>query len=104
HDYPEHMLFDLEKDPHELNNLAAERPDLLEKGKTLLKEWKEECLQSSQVPQDPKDTVMKEGGPLHARGDIPAYLQRLRETGRGEIADRFETRSAAHSGAAAEQN
>jgi len=90
HDYPDFMVFDLDADPHEQINLADSRPELLEKGKNLLSEWKKECLETARVKQDPKDTVIAEGGPLHARQGGPAYLQRLKETGRGEIAERLK--------------
>ena len=90
HDYPDFMVFDLDADPHEQINLADSRPELLEKGKNLLSEWKKDCLETARVKQDPKDTVIAEGGPLHARQGGPAYLQRLKETGRGEIAERLK--------------
>ena len=34
-------------------------------------------------------TVLSECGPLHTRGQLPKYLKRLREPGRGEWADRL---------------
>ncbi|MGV2806789.1 sulfatase, partial [Clostridium perfringens] len=33
---------------------------------------------------DPLWTVMKEGGPYHAKGHLPRYIERLKNTGRGE--------------------
>jgi choline-sulfatase len=30
--------------------------------------------------------VLLEGGPFHVRGELPGYLERLRATGRGELA------------------
>lgn len=89
---PEHMVFDLEADPHEQHDLAAQRPDLLEKGKGLLHDWHREAMASARHPVDPMDTVLAEGGPFHARQEGGRYLDRLRATGRGEIADRFERR------------
>ena len=35
---------------------------------------------------------MAEGGPFHCRGELPAYLDRLRATGRGAWADRLAER------------
>jgi len=29
---------------------------------------------------------MREGGPFHVRGELPMYLERLRATGRAELA------------------
>ncbi|MDF3128424.1 sulfatase [Kiritimatiellaeota bacterium B1221] len=90
HDYPDFMVFDLEADPHEQVNLAETRPDLIQKGKTILAEWKEQCMATAHIKEDPLDTVIAEGGSLHARDDIPAYLQRLRDTGRAEAAERLK--------------
>jgi choline-sulfatase len=92
HDYPDFMVFDLDADPHEQVNLADARPDLLEKGKEILSTWKTDCLATARVKQDPKDTVMAEGGPLHARQGGAAYLKRLRETGREEVAERLRVK------------
>lgn len=76
HDYPDFMVFDLDSDPHEQTNLAAERPDLVGQGIKILK-------------RDPLEEVMAEGGPLHVRDAGPDYLNRLRNTGRSEIAERL---------------
>lgn len=92
HDYPDYMVFDLAADPHEQHNLAEARPDLIEKGKALLADWKADCLQNAHIKEDPKDTVLAEGGPLHARYEGAAYLERLAETGRKEIADRLRAK------------
>ena len=32
---------------------------------------------------DPLWLTIREGGPLHAKGSLPAYCKRLEETGRG---------------------
>ena len=36
---PSYMLFDVKNDPHETNNLADERPDLVGKALSMLDEW-----------------------------------------------------------------
>ena len=46
---------------------------------------------------DPLQTVIDEGGPYHVRGQLPAYLARLRATGRAQWAERL---SLAHPDAA----
>jgi len=89
HDYPEWMLFDLELDPHEQDNIAPENPKLVAEGERLLEAWKHDALSRSRTGQDPLDTVLAEGGPFHVRDAGPAYLQRLRETGREDIAKRL---------------
>jgi len=88
HDYPPFMLFDLEADPHEQHNLADSRPDLVTQGKALLHDWRTEQLEKIPHKVDPLGTVLAEGGPFHGRGGAK-YLRRLRETGRGEAADRL---------------
>lgn len=93
HDFPQYMVFDVEKDPHEQRDLAPERPDLIARGKAILQEWQTEMRETATHKQDPLDTVMAEGGPFHVRNDGPAYIERLRSTGRSEIAERFEKRA-----------
>lgn len=91
HDYPDYMLFNLKDDPHELNNLAKAHPELVEKGKQIIANWRDESLAKSRFDVDPKDVVMAEGGPAHAQdpGSGVTYIKRLRETGRGDVADRL---------------
>jgi len=93
HDYPEEMLFDIENDPHELNDLAAEKPEILQEARNQLAAWKEEQLRRATHAQDPLDTVLAEGGSLHAR-DKGDYLERLRQTGRAHLADRLAAKNA----------
>jgi arylsulfatase A-like enzyme len=89
HDYPDFMVFDLEADPHEQYDLSSSRPDLVDKGKVLLHEWHSYNMSIATHPVDPLNTVMAEGGPLHVKGEGPAYMERLRATGRSEVADRL---------------
>jgi len=93
HDFPEEMLFDIENDPHELNDLAAEKPEILQEARNQLAAWKEEQLRRATHAQDPLDTVLAEGGSLHAR-DKGDYLERLRQTGRAHLADRLAAKNA----------
>jgi hypothetical protein len=37
-------------------------------------------------------TVLREGGPFHTRGRLPAYLERLRATDRSAHAERLAAR------------
>ncbi|MEQ8840281.1 MAG: sulfatase [Acidimicrobiales bacterium] len=82
------MLFDLAADPHETHDLAPAEPDRVREGADRLEAWTRE-----QVPLalgdlgDPMDIVLAEGGPLHVRGALPEYLERLRATDRGHWAD-----------------
>jgi len=90
-DFPELMLFDVVSDPHELHNLASERPEVVNAGLAKLESWHSEMLASSHTePTDPMQTVLREGGPFHARGRLAGYAERLRATGRAEHAERLE--------------
>ena len=84
------LMFDLEDDPHETANLAAERPEILNEGAAKLADWHEKMMKSLPFgyKSDPMETVLREGGPLHANSKwtpIDAYKKRLRETGRGHL-------------------
>jgi hypothetical protein len=37
---------------------------------------------------------LSQGGALHTRGELPAYLERLRVTGRGQHADHLQAKHA----------
>lgn len=89
HGFPEHMLFDVRNDPHEQRNLAPERPEVVARAMSLLDDWHGRMMRTATQGQDPMWTVMQEGGPEHTRGQLPRYLERLRETGRGEWAERL---------------
>lgn len=67
HGFPKEMLFDLDKDPYEQTNLAGERRDIVLKAVYLLSEWHDEMMSTMPYDNDPLWTVMKEGGPLHAK-------------------------------------
>jgi hypothetical protein len=84
------MLFDLASDPHEQHDLAEAEPGVIRECADLLAGWRDTLL--AETGGDPMDTVMAEGGSLHARekGD---YFARLRATGRGHLAEKFERRT-----------
>jgi choline-sulfatase len=86
------MLFDLAQDPHEQHDLAAKRPDLVDRAMGMLAEWYQEMIRTSGYDTDPLMTVLRDGGPHHTRGELKAYLARLRETGRGAHAERLAAR------------
>jgi len=107
HDYPEEMLFDLRHDPREQRNAATQNPEACREGARTLERWRNEQLQkmvaTSGGASDPLWTVMREGGPFHARTVKPgmpgspeaieAYFRRLEETGRAPPARRMRARS-----------
>lgn len=82
HLLPDEMLFDLEEDPHEQNNLAGEKPELCDKGARMILEWTDEMMKTSASDVDPLWTVMREGGPYHCRGWLKPYEKRLSGTPR----------------------
>ncbi|ASS68307.1 MULTISPECIES: sulfatase [unclassified Paenibacillus] len=84
HLFDKEMLFDLSSDPYEQNNLAAERPDLCREAVHRLSGWHDEMMASMESDTDPLWTVIREGGPYHAKGRLNEYAERLIETGREE--------------------
>ena len=86
------MLFDLTEDPREEHNLADERPEIMQKGLVLLEDWYQHMMATSKHTVDPLMTVMREGGPLHTRGELPAYIERLKATGRSQHAETLAAR------------
>lgn len=81
--WPDEMLFDVAADPHEQVDLLTTCPAVAATARATLDTWTAEQLDRSLAPQDPMQTVLDEGGPFHVRGHLPAYLERLRATGRG---------------------
>ncbi len=79
-------LYDLAADPHEQRDLAAQRPDVVQQGRALLAEWQYEMALTSQHNVDPIMTSLREGGPLYMRGQLPAYAEHLKATGREDWA------------------
>jgi choline-sulfatase len=87
HGYPEVMLFELDGDPHEQNDLHAVRPAVVHEALARLERWLADMMVSATHPADPMWVVLHEGGPKHTRGELPRYLERLRATGRAHWAD-----------------
>ena len=92
HLFPQEMLYDVERDPHEQSDLAALRPEVCCQAVSRLSEWHDAMMQSMPYDTDPLWTVMREGGPLHTRGQLAGYLPRLRATGRAEAAEELARR------------
>lgn len=83
------MLFDLAADPHEQHDLSRARPDLVGVAMGHLADWQQRMMLTAKTDVDPMQIVLREGGPLHTRGTLPAYLRRLRATGREHHAERL---------------
>jgi choline-sulfatase len=76
------MLFNLADDPHQQQDLASQRADLVDHAMGLLADWQHKMMVTSRHAVDPMLTVLREGGPFHTRGELPAYMERLRASGR----------------------
>jgi hypothetical protein len=89
HLFPNVMLFDLEADPHEQENVAEKDPERTARGLGYLELWHGDMMANHPTGTDPLWTVIHEGGPFHVRKQLGPYLERLRATGRGEWAERL---------------
>ena len=108
HLFPQEMLFDLALDPHEQNNLAPSEAATCREGAWRLTRWHDEQMQkiarTSTDVADPLWTVMREGGPFHARLTLPGqpggpagllrYIERLEATDRADGASILRERYA----------
>ncbi|MGE5557470.1 MAG: sulfatase [Bacillota bacterium] len=92
HLFPLEMLFDIGKDPHEQFDLAPEYPDVCREAVYLLNSWHDAMMQSMPFDIDPLWTVIKEGGPFHARGQLQRYCEYLEQTGRGSAVPELKKR------------
>ncbi len=82
HPFEEAMLFDIGADPHEQRNLADDQPDIVRMARAHLDQWHGAMMRTATHPADPMWNVLREGGPMHTRGALPAYIERLQATGR----------------------
>ena len=85
HGFPDVLLFDVEADPFEQHDRAADRPEVVEHALAVLADWSSDALARSHHGTDPLWSVLTGGGPWHSRVDVPWYLDRLRATGRGML-------------------
>jgi len=88
-DFQPVMLFDVEKDPHLLKNLADEKSEITNEGLAILEKWHSNMMSTSTEPIDPMQIVLREGGPFHTRTGLDGYCQHLRETGRAHHAEKL---------------
>jgi arylsulfatase A-like enzyme len=86
------LLFNVRDDPHELRNLATDHEGLVDRAMHLLSNWQMAMLRANGGATDPLVTVLHEGGPFHVSGQLPAYLEHLRATGRAHLAERLRIR------------
>jgi choline-sulfatase len=92
HLFPEEMLFGLESDPHEQHDIADQHPDVCGRASRYLLQWQLETMKSSPSDVDPLWTVIREGGPMHARGMLQSYCERLKTTERADAVPELQKR------------
>ena len=94
HLFPDEMLYNIESDPHEQDDLADSNPEVCREAVHILNQWHEEMMRTmlDGYDTDPLWTVMKEGGPHHARGHLREYCKRLEKTGRGYAIEELKRR------------
>jgi arylsulfatase A-like enzyme len=92
HAFPDTMLFDVGIDPHEQHDIGTDEPALMNLALARIDHWTGTMMKTAATPVDPMWTVLNEGGPKHTKDELPAYLERLRATGRGHWADVLESR------------
>lgn len=85
HLFPDEMLFAIENDPHEQRDIARNARAEVASHAAILANWHAAMMASMPdgYAEDPLWTVMREGGPYHARGMLRSYCERLHATGRG---------------------
>ncbi|WP_306616976.1 hypothetical protein [Paenibacillus sp. GD4] len=84
HLFPEEMLYNLKNDPYEQVDIAEENLVLRKDAVYLLNQWHDDQMKSMPFDTDPLWTVMKEGGPFHAKGHLKEYIEWLKQSERGE--------------------
>ncbi|MDA0333804.1 MAG: sulfatase [bacterium] len=101
HPFAQDMLFDVDADPLEQHNVAAQNPDVVREAAYRLMNWHDAQMQKMAIhcsdSVDPLWTVIREGGPFHALSDpdrspLPKYLTRLEATGRAAGAEELRRR------------
>jgi choline-sulfatase len=92
HLFPQEMLYDIEKDPHEQHDLASERPEVCRQAAHTYLGWHDSMMASAQHQMDPMWTVMREGGPFHAKGALREYCKYLEATDRGNAIEELKRR------------
>jgi arylsulfatase A-like enzyme len=91
-DFPQIMLFDVDRDPHQQHNLADQHPELVARAMVLLSDWEHDMKCVSDHETDPMMTVLREGGPFHVRGRASEYIARLEALGAHAQADALRAR------------
>jgi len=95
HLFDDEMLYNIKEDRHEQLDVKDKYPEVCMQGAKIILDWHDAMMMTSRYAVDPLWTVMREGGPSHARGELEAFLVRLEATGRAEGARRLREKYAA---------
>lgn len=87
YEYPPRLLFDLENDPHQTQNVLDTEPERAAQMEATLREWEQAQVAETGLP-DPLREIADI--PVSVLGGVPRHLQRLREMGREADAQRLE--------------
>lgn len=85
HWYEKEMLFSLDTDPYEQNNIIERYPEIHNKACKLLLDWIDEQRIKNPNLEDPLWTVLSENGPYHTRNAYSNYINRLMTTNREHL-------------------
>jgi len=83
HLFPEEMLYNIATDPHETTDEASARSGVCAEAARIYNRWHGEMMATAERTEDPLWEVIAEGGPLHAKGSLKRYCERLEATDRG---------------------
>ncbi|KEI07040.1 sulfatase [Clostridium botulinum] len=92
HLFPKEMLFDIKKDPYEQHDVAKLNLDVCKEATYRLTNWHDHMMMTMKYDVDPLWTVIKEGGPFHAKGELKKYCERLKKTDRGFAVEELKRR------------
>jgi choline-sulfatase len=92
HLFPDEMLYNLKDDPFEQNDVAEDHLQVCKDAVYYLNEWHDQMMKTMPYDVDPLWTVMKEGGPFHAKGNLKRYIGHLEATGRGHAVPELRRR------------
>lgn len=88
---PADLLFNVVADPHEQQDLAIHRPDLVAQAQGMLQDWEQSMRRTATHP-DPLGTVLAEGGGYHARHLLPGLIAWLVQHGHTANAEQMLAR------------
>jgi len=91
-EFPEHLLFNRNTDPHELADLAPSMPERVHEGLARLQGWVDEQILKSDRKEDPFMRVIEEGGAYHLRGRLDRVVEHYEKLGRPDLVERIKAR------------